>query len=380
MYLLDKIKDFREQFSYSDHWHLMEKCVEGSQWHREENVAVHTDMVVDYFLNNYYDENYPKYSTLIFLATLFHDTGKPIAKLNPNNRKVNDEGVTYFRFTGHELLSARIFEQYALNSSLMQNFDLTEEDVFSITWLIENHLPFGVKKSNKVQSILGTVDKIFNGQREWFTWMLTSDCYGRISDNHDAKKKDMHDWCVETVLSNPWKFEPNLDAEKELTVLIGPSGSGKSTFTSQYPDATVYSWDKIRIAIAKDHEVWDDNLSDAWNYNNAYQYIRDTVDGDAEFKSRIQNELNEALRSSDHVIIDNVNLSRKRRNQFVTAARAKGFKVTGVYFQVTEEVLKKHHDARTDHKIGFGIVKDMHQRVQVPNYVEFDEIKIITKK
>ena len=87
-----KFEKFFEQFRTTPIWQRMEQTVEDSPWHREANVAVHTEMVLQEFDKIAKDFNFSNEALLIGkIALLFHDTGKPHAE----EEKVSEQECGY---------------------------------------------------------------------------------------------------------------------------------------------------------------------------------------------------------------------------------------------------------------------------------------------
>jgi hypothetical protein len=109
------MKDYRTNFihyyhnelKFTDEFLLMEGTVEDSPWHREKNVAVHTDMVVSQYISTA-PQVWSKRDLLGALACAFHDFGKPAAE----EVKFSEERGKYRRYVGHEVVSARVWESF----------------------------------------------------------------------------------------------------------------------------------------------------------------------------------------------------------------------------------------------------------------------------
>lgn len=179
---------FRGVLEVSPLWNVMSRVKEGSPWHREESVFVHTDMVVS---------EYAARSPLVWsiddmrgaFACAFHDTGKPDAKIV----KYSEARGQYFSFHGHEQKSARHWENYAVENwaELSRWFEI--EDIYKIGWMIEYHVPWTLKDQYKRAMLAKTANYV---GLETFIRVLTADQWGRISDNHDVNKQEVLDWIV----------------------------------------------------------------------------------------------------------------------------------------------------------------------------------------
>ena len=134
---------YNQVFKVSYLYEAMEQTVEGSPWHRERNVGVHTDMVVSQYLTR--SDIFDKIGAL---ACAFHDVGKP----NSMTQKFREDRGTYNAFNGHEQVSARLWEQYAVANwkTLVETFGLVSHDIYKIAVLIEHHVPWGMRDNATV--------------------------------------------------------------------------------------------------------------------------------------------------------------------------------------------------------------------------------------
>lgn len=338
-------KDFEQSSLYLD----MMTTIEDSPWHREDNVAVHTRMVVDEYLkffNRSSDDNF----WLGALACLFHDVGKPIVE----QVKENNEIGVYRSYAGHELTSARRFEDYALC-----NLDLTPKEILQVGWMIQNHLPYKIKDRRKKQALVNTAFQL--DIAHIFPLVLLADQLGRTSDNHSKNIREVEEWIAEFNNTTPIVEIAAIDAPK-LYMLIGPSGAGKSTFTrdilKQYPDTAYYSWDQLRLDWYG--EPGDDP---AVVYNKAF----DKSCEDKEFNEKVQHEFMRLIKMGKDIVVDNTNLSAKRRKFFAQEAQKKGYLVQGIVFMVKREDLLKRLRDRPDRNMNELIVINMHENMTYPN-------------
>jgi hypothetical protein len=168
----------------------MKRTVEDSPWHREENVFVHTMMVVDQYVRmvdancEHYSEPWSRLDYLGAMAALFHDTGKPAAEIKKHSEARGD----YRAYHGHELLSARLFETYAA-----ARFPLfSAQDIVTVSFIIEHHMPWSVEDKEKRRNLALTANHYCGA--EVFVRHLLADQYGRFSDDQPAKVKMADDW------------------------------------------------------------------------------------------------------------------------------------------------------------------------------------------
>jgi predicted kinase len=403
--VLDKIAQFRATFAATHYWEDMRLTVENSPWHREENVAVHTDMVVDQFLNRVKTGNHDwehiqtcfddtgfvgsdKAVATVFLALLFHDTGKPIAK----EWNESPERGRYARFGGHEQVSARIWEHYVTTnwSQMTKLFDLKPIDIYRIGWMIENHLSYDLKDA-KLDTLVDTIINLFQfdpdfGNTTAFFEMVRADAWGRISDDHDSKKAKSLDWIgmtkmmVEDAVSViKWTGEENSklgcsDNDKPvLYLLIGASGSGKSSFIEQNFDMAVtdyYSWDALRLKMALEAGIIREGGDPVTSYSKAWEYANENG-----FAQYAQKAFSALIRGRRSIVVDNTNTSRKSRRSFVTEAKAHGYRVVSVLFPIDLGTLLARQKSRTDKCVPASAVQMHYAKVCYPMFGhESDEV------
>jgi len=344
----------------------MSSVTEGSPYHRETSVAIHTDMVVQQYLSS---DGFASSKNMLLgaFAAVFHDVGKPHAC----EEKYSESRGQYYSFNGHEPISARLWEDYAIRnwSTLVELFDFNLFDGYAIGWMIEYHLPWGIKNPDKLDSIARTTKHY--GFTKPYGEFLMADNLGRISDPSTARHKDGLSWVFElhyrcstldTSETAAWST-----SDKILFVPIGASGTGKTTsFTEiqeRYVDNNprVFSLDILR-------HYW----YDAADYSNAWRLSCD----DKNFKQRWQAHFHQMLTDGGVLYIDNLNLSKKSRRFFIAAARQQGFKVVAIISPVDIGTVIERQNTRTDKYLSPPIVREQYMRMQYPSLGEFDDIII----
>lgn len=342
-------------------WQAMEDTVENSPYHREANVAAHTNMVVQEFIDHHAHKHTPKDQAIGLLALLFHDTGKPGAK----EEVYSEARGNYVRFAGHEQVSARVWEDFAAKNwdFLMETFGLTPHDFYTITWMIENHLPYSLAKPEKVRAFLDTVVSIFDNTDLFYDCLLC-DTYGRISDDAEAKRKSTHEWIQKMKEMEPESVEhKDLHSfSPKMAILIGASGSGKSTWSANNTEYTTYSWDDLRIKFAQENGVKSDDPIE--QYRAAFDLCNENKNA---FDNYQRGKFMWLITRGIDVAIDNINVSRKSRATFITEAKKKGYKITAHLFPISRDTLIKRHGTRTDKRIPLDAVLSHYARLSMPN-------------
>lgn len=365
-------------FKLTEYWQKMLGTVEGSKWHREENVAVHTEMVLDQFFNritNDYNKDMAGYyvwdiSTFCCaVALLFHDTGKPAAK----TKKYSEERGEYYGFGGHELISARIFETWAMEnwSKYFADF-IGSQNIYDIVWLIQNHLPYNIVKEHKLAEMRTTLHHIFGDRNSLFRTMVLSDQYGRISDNHDINKLAIHDWFDLKLKCIRPEHVPT-PSPKTMYMLVGAPGTGKSTYTKSLtdfdPSINTYNLDSLRLQ-------WYpcDDSSDIVKYKHAFN--ESTTD--STFNDRSKQHLISLLETNKSIIVDNTNTSDKTRNKIMTLGKQYGYTTVVILFPISINTLIERNNNRIDHQVPEDVIRTMYHRLTYPSLGGLvDRVKVI---
>jgi len=353
---------------YDPLFQIMETVTEGSPWHREKNVLVHTDMVVSsYLIEATAMGLMPVDYKIGFFACAFHDVGKPLAE----EHVYKEDRGHYKRYGGHEILSAREWENWAVKNweILDQQFDFVPFDIYRVGWLIEHHLPYEIKQKVKVDRLIETSKRItqcngYDNKINLLAAHVLADSKGRICDDRETKLTKVNEW-ISTHIHPDMEYTPTPYAfsndDKICTLLIGASGSGKSTYINNHMSTwLVHSMDKLRLE-------WYGS-----DYAKAFQLSCD----DNTFKTRVQKDFMDGIKSGRNIVVDNINVSAKRRNFYVEEARKKGYKTTAVLFPASPEVLCLRQRSRGDKCVPDDAVLRQYNSLQYPQYGEFNEIVV----
>jgi predicted kinase len=349
----------------------MEGTVEDSPWHREANVLVHTDMVVDQYVRMVDAECYSAHTDSIIpwskedylgaIAAAFHDTGKPASEI----KKWSEARGDYRAYHGHELLSARIFETYAAERFPM----LSGDDIAMVSFIIEHHMPWNVEDKEKRRQLALTANRY--GGAEIFARHLLADQCGRFSDDQEAKVKRADEWVEEfmkladEVKTPRWNEVVLPDDAPIMYIPIAPSGAGKSTHLAslrgKHPDMNVFSLDALR------HEWYDAN-----DYTKAYE---GSVN-DKSFEARANARFHAQVKERRPMYIDNTNLSARRRKMYIEAARKNGYRTVAVLMPISLDLLLKRRTSRPDKTVPESAVRQQYNSLQAPLYGEFHTIVV----
>jgi hypothetical protein len=196
MNAFDRFDGFFDRFQSTEMWTAMLNTREDSPWHREENVAVHTRMLIKWYKENLAHQRNERQNLLTLVSCLFHDVGKPPAQIV----KFSEERGEYRAYHGHEQLSARMWVDYAMTNFEMVHetlrFDLS--DVSNIAFFVEHHVPFAMKDSRKRKALKSSLLERTgsSGHQAWLDFLM-SDQHGRISDDQATKLAAVDQWMKE---------------------------------------------------------------------------------------------------------------------------------------------------------------------------------------
>lgn len=377
---IEKLKSFKRDFENSSMWKVMEKTKEDSPWHREESVAIHTDMVLSNFENNFKtmcdtDEAY----AITYLSLLFHDVGKPpcmVVKFKP-------ERGHYNAFHGHEQISARMFEDFYVSN--IRKFDgiISLQQAYEVMWMIENHLPYDAMNDGRRMDNLRTACEFnlptagVNG----FGAHLLADTYGRISDDEATKRKKTCDFVEMLQAAEVRNKRESLVASRDAPVielLVGASGSGKSSYFQNLIrdfDHSYFSFDQLRIELAK--AKIPEEMAKAKNEIDEYAIAYNYCDKHrSEFSHYADVEFIKLVKSFNNIVVDNTNVSRKNRTKFIVETKKRGYDVKAVMFPISKKVLIERATTREDKRVPEDAIIRQYNGISIPWVgVEVDELK-----
>ena len=349
------------EFKFDPLFEVMDGMAEDSPWHRELSIGIHTNMVVTEYVGNC-SWHYDRPSLAGAFAAAFHDVGKPGAC----QFKWKEERGDYKSFNGHEILSARLWEDWAVKnwSLLTERFDFEPRDIYRVAWLIEHHKPWDIKKTEKLQNMARTAVSL--SLVDTFKTLIKSDTWGRLSDDAPEKRAKVDAW-IESFTHRVNHLPPVTDLDTEtapvLVMPIGASGCGKSTYraSDNCPDEAIsYSWDDLRIE-------WY-----SADYDEAYTLACE----DKQFISKAHARFVEHVKTGQDIYVDNTNISARRRRFFITEARRRGYHIAAILFPISIDTLMSRQQSRADKLVPTQAVSQQFHNIQLPQYGEFDNVVV----
>ena len=352
-----KFKEWYLKFASSILFANMAAVKESSPWHREDNIGVHTNMVVQDYVERS-PEHWTKKDFLGAVHCAFHDTGKPKAE----EIIEKEDGSIRKRYGGHEIYSARFFVDFVYSDPDL--LDLLDDcDIYNIAVMIQSHIPYSLSQKKLRQ--LKTHITVF-GLEDVFVRCLLADTYGRISDDQESKRTQACHWAKEYFLGSTEALE--LINEKVPTVMLicAPTGSGKSTIVKDL----IVSYETLNKKVGV-HSMDQCRLD--W-YSPDYEDAYRLAVADKKFNGRVMSDYSDKIKTNDVVIVDNTNLSPKRRRRYLTGDNTHATVLLLDYATNYSRFMN-----RTDKKIGKFVLDQMYWNFKLPILGEVDKIFIISK-
>lgn len=311
-----------------------------SNWHIEGDIWTHTMMVVSNIIRSFETKEIitPNRKELV-VAAIFHDLGKP------QSLKVCDEKI---RFTGHASISTFIANDLLFDSY----FDFfTEEQKIYILMLINYHQEmFSLSTEMSHKSVQRFAEKFnFHGGIEFLhdlNILRKADYFGNISIYKDKISREklnlVFDYLKNKKITNTPKFD------KTLTITVGLPGAGKSTYTNHLKN--VVSRDKIIMEIGRSQ-----------SYNENWKIV------DHDFVNEIRaNEVDEAFNGNESFVIDETNLSYRKRFKLINYAYQKKFNVEIIVILPSMKKVYYQQSLRNGKNIPDHVTKNMMETFTFP--------------
>jgi len=331
----------------------MVDTVEDSPWHREDNVWVHTEMVVNHYVNMS-PNTWDKLDLIGALMCAFHDTGKPMAE----EVVTRSDGTEYRRYGNHDTMSGNIFIDYYLKNRDMEVFKvLNETDVYNIWVMIAYHMPYKMK-NERLEALKVHMERF--ELTEVFTRGVFADAKGRFADDQAKTESQSKAWCDRFKALEV--KESDRDTSKNVILLEGCSGIGKTTLSNGiirfYGEDNVayHSMDQLRL------DVYSSDYSEAFRLSTE----------DSDFGNKVNQDFAKKLKSHSYVLVDNTNLTWKRRNQYLNNSK-NAVRIAYVLVADFKTVLDRQA-GREDKFIPYHAVERMYYSHRPAIYGEVDQV------
>lgn len=390
------IPDFRTMFM--DWWNDFQNSdddiikdmidtVEDSPYHREDNVYVHTQMVVNGYIERvdavrttwYYEDLQGA------VACAFHDVGKPNTEEEFHSERYEKVIRTYH---SHEVYSASLFMNAWCNNEFNVRSIIEDINAFYNTWvMIAYHLPYSMNDKNK--TILKTHMEYF-GITNVFVNVIQSDADGRTPDDKQSTIKRSEEWIKGFLDTDTIALREDRKTNGDTKIMVGVSASGKSQLTDSLQGVDVFSFDGLRTAMCPTADSYREIFQQFNDYFNdpdrdpmlikerfnvgkgKHQY------GQSEFlQLMLKNAITNA-EPEDTLVIDNTNLSPKYRrviNMFNW--KPQRFTEAIMFIRSLDELLD-NEDSRNDYdRRGKGIIKSMYYRYHPVLIGEVDDVSLV---
>lgn len=362
------------------HFREMEKTQQNPRWHMEGNVMQHTRLVCENMMTQLInDERCVRYSfyqkKLLMLAALFHDIGKPQTTF------LGEKDGNWHSY-GHDVVGAKLARE------MLWDWPLYEREF--ICSMIKHHMePLFVHKSNNVEKRIKEITSVV----PYFDLYLLkcADLEGALQNpNYSTKVEDREK--LEIFLNtaeSPYAKESQVEkymtflplytisdnffimsnvkditlSKSRLHVMIGLPGSGKNTYIDnvllkEEPDAVILSRDDIRVELG---------------YCTADEKIVGTDKQERKVTDIFNKRLIEAMENRKSVIINNINLSKKRRKALLE--QVKKYNPYVIFHYIEAPTLQDNLNRR-DGQIKESVFHNMIQNFDFPEIVECDKLVI----
>lgn len=297
-------------------------------YHLENDLLTHTKMVIEEA------EKLDKDNKILIESAALHDIGKILA------RRENPEKKRVF-FTGHEGVS------FYLSQTILRQRKYSEPDIIKISTLISLHdISYKQKELflslNTMQDFVNTF--YFSTDKEDYSNLLKliySDIKGRLTTKETQKENNKILSKIEKFLKEDFELPiKTIDKNKpDAYLLIGVQNVGKSTYISrEHKTSNVISRDDILMNLCRQHN--NKNMS----YDECFEFI--TKAGlHKEVDKLLQQQLSKYKKQDKNIVIDMMNLTKKRRRFFINQLK-KRFNIISVVFYTPFDVVFKRNITR----------------------------------
>lgn len=357
-----------------DCFNVMKETKQSAEWHKEGNVANHTERVVKEMKNildgRQCDVDSEDYLVLMS-AALCHDLGKP--STTTFDQEKQDYSCKGHGFAGEKIVRKLFFED---------DFWLREK----VCWLVRNHMaPFYLKNENgeydadKIKRLsIGPVTLDFLLTLNW------ADATGSINDHETSSDvvKRLNETCgfainnCDNCIEKPYNYKrceklnlysglPEVieQSTPEFTVyiMIGLPGAGKDTWIqNNIPNVPMLCRDVIRTEIGIEGEK-----------------PFGTEEQENEVTRILAERLIEYCRNKRTCVVNNTNIMKMRRKEIRNLIMPYNPKI--VYVYVEAPTVNDCKERRAG-QIAPKVIKRMLNSFEMPESWEYDELIVYKQK
>lgn len=346
-------------------FNMLEHTPQPKDWHGEGNVYNHTMMVVDEMDKLVGGYTLTAYDMIMLAAALFHDIGKPSCT------KFSEEKGD-FTSRNHQYAGERIVRRV-----------FYDED-----WYVREKLCYLVRKHMAPYYILGGSDperevRMLSCGRANIIMLLSlnlCDSFGSISANESAAESEervrriaeladsVGGYGSPCVMSRSEKFgyctELSDDAKERLDnedpgftvyIMVGLPGSGKDTWIkANIPEVTMLSRDNIRTEIGIEGEK-----------------PFGTEEQENEVTRILNERLVECCKNRQDCVVNNTNVSKKRRKEILDLILPYNPRVVIVY---VEAPTLADNVERRKNQVSKKVIRRMCNSFEFPEFSEYDTL------
>lgn len=361
-------------------FNILNDCQQNPKFHGEGNVMNHTKAVVNRMINIIHSWNSMCIAktndvNVLLTAALFHDIGKGVTT------KIGKDGNWHsyrHEFEGEKITRRLLWDEdiiFREKVCALVKYHMLPLDVFKHTHYIEDIIKL---------STLVDLDLLF--------FLKRADCEGSIHDNVIRYKESI-------LLSNFKKISEGIktDAFQDATlfdannfdylkptvflyIMIGLPGSGKNTLIENWfnDDITpidgnyLYKLDKNKTVVLS-----RDDIRTELGYCSENQKIVGTKEQEDNVSDVFNNRLLQAASEKKTIIINNINLKKKYREEIIN--KLSDYNVIVSYIYVEAKGIEKNIERRKNNGFTKEIFDGMIENFDWPDFFEHKNIFYIFK-
>lgn len=339
------------------------QCPQDAFYHAEGDVLKHTKMVINELKKMpAYKQLDKKAQTILYIAALLHDIGKPATTTLEENGRISSKG------------HAKVGEKMARFLLAQENMDWQTKE--EICGLVRHHgLPIWFLEKNNPQKTLLEANCVCN--LYWLSILAEADIRGRICQDQEnmlLKITLFREFCIENkcydkkyhFFSDHSRFlyfhkedkTPDYQAydNTQMTVYLmcGLPGAGKNTWIAQnLPHLPVVALDDIRQELAVDFK-----------------------DNQGQVLQMAEERAKSWLRKKQSFVWNATNLIRQRRRKLIDLFASYGARIVIVWLHKPLETILAQNKQRPT-PVKEAVIYQFLERTEAPNLTEAQEVWVV---